>query len=201
FSIRVPSEATLVFSALGFSTREISVKGQTHLHVILNEDADQLDEVMVVAYGSQTKKSLVGSISSLDSKDIEKQQLTSVTEALQGTTPGVTVITSGGQPGSSPTIRIRGISSINADAGPLYVVDGVPFNGNLNSITPDQIESMNVLKDASSTALYGARGANGVILMTTKRGKYSSSLEVTATAVTGFSSPAVDLHEAEGAED
>src|SRR5690606_14396940 len=118
----------------------------------------------------QTKKSLVGSITSLGTETIESQQLTSVTQALQGTVAGVNVITAGGQPGTNPTVRIRGISSINANAGPLYVVDGVPFNGNLNSIIPDQIESMNVLKDASSTALYGSRGANGVILITTKRG-------------------------------
>ncbi|UGU17665.1 TonB-dependent receptor [Sinomicrobium kalidii] len=199
YTIRAATGDVLVFSYVGMQKQSITVGTSNQLDVMM-QPGNELDEVIVVAYGNQTKKSLVGSVSSLDSENIEAQQLTSVTQALQGTVPGVNVITSGGQPGSNPTIRIRGISSINANAGPLYVVDGVPFNGNLNSISPDQIESMNVLKDASSTALYGSRGANGVILITTKRGKFNSNLQVTATAVTGFSSPAVDLHEAEGAE-
>lgn len=192
----------LIFTYIGLKSQELKVTSlSSDLNVKMTTDAQTLDKVVVVAYGSQSRKSLVGSVASLDAGSIEKQQLTSVTQALQGTVSGVNVITSGGQPGTNPTIRIRGISSINADAGPLYVVDGVPFNGNLNTITPDQIESMNVLKDASSSALYGSRGANGVILITTKRGKLNSNLQVSASAVTGISSPAVKLYEAEGAAD
>ncbi|WP_461533070.1 SusC/RagA family TonB-linked outer membrane protein [Sinomicrobium sp.] len=200
YTIDVVVGDVLEFSYVGMQKQSITVGSSNRIDVVL-QHGNELDEVVVVAYGSQTKKSLVGSISSLGAETIEGQQLTSVTQALQGTVSGVNVITSGGQPGANPTVRIRGVSSINANAGPLYVVDGVPFNGNLNAISPDQIESMNVLKDASSTALYGSRGANGVILITTKRGKFNSNLQVTATAVTGFSSPAVELHEAEGAED
>lgn len=199
YTIKAAPGAVLVFSYVGLQKQSIAVGASSQIDVTM-QYGEALDEVIVVAYGNQTKKSLVGSISSLNSEDIEAQQLTSVTQVLQGTVPGVTVLTSGGQPGSNPTIRIRGISSINANSGPLYVVDGVPFNGNLNTISPDQIESMNVLKDASSTALYGSRGANGVVLITTKRGKYNSKLEVSATAVSGFSSPAVDLHQAEGVD-
>ena len=144
---------------------------------------------------------LVGSVTSLGAEKIEKQQLTSVTSAIQGTVAGVNVITSGGQPGTNPTIRIRGVGSINASAEPLIVVDGVPFNGNINSISGDQIESMNVLKDASSTALYGSRAANGVILITTKKGSFNSAPTLGFSAVTGFSNPAVELHDVIGTND
>ena len=199
YTIKATTGDILVFSYVGLQVQKSTVGAKDQIDIIM-QYGEELDEVIVVAYGNQTKKSLVGSISSLDSGDLETQQLTSATQALQGTVAGVNVVTSGGQPGSNPTIRIRGISSINASSEPLYVVDGVPFNGNLNTISPDQIESMNVLKDASSTALYGSRGANGVILITTKRGEFNSKLQITATAVSGFSSPAVDLHEAEGVE-
>ena len=200
YSINAKINDVLVFSYVGMAQQEITVESSNEVNVTMGAGTD-LDEVVVVAYGSQTKKSLVGSVTSLDSNTLGKQQLTSVTNAIQGTVAGVSVVNSGGQPGSNPTIRIRGISSINASAGPLYVVDGVPFNGNLNSISADQIESMNVLKDASSTALYGSRGANGVILITTKNGAYNSKTTISLSAVTGMSSQGVENHQVVRASD
>lgn len=201
FTIPASTKDILVFSFLGMETQTVSLGAQANLNISLKGNLNDLDEIVVVAYGSQTKKSLVGSVASLDAKTLEKQQLTSVTTALQGTVAGVSVVTAGGQPGSNPTIRIRGISSINANAGPLYVVDGVPFNGNLNTISADQIESMNVLKDASSTALYGSRGANGVVLITTKSGAYGGKTQVSASAIHGLSTPAVNAFDVVGAAD
>lgn len=200
YSISVASDKTLAFTYVGFTTQEIEVGLSNTIDVSL-EAGQELDEVVVVAYGTQTKKSLVGSVTSLGAETLEKQQLTTVTNAIQGTVSGVNVVTSGGQPGDNPTIRIRGIASINASADPLIVVDGVPFNGNINSISGDQIESMNVLKDASSTALYGSRAANGVILITTKKGSFNSAPQISLSAVTGFSSPAVELHDRIGTND
>ena len=199
YSIKVEEGDVIVFSYVGFSAQEREITASTSsLDVTLQVSADALDEVLVVAYGAQREKAIVGSVASLDSEVIQKQQLTSVTQAIQGNVPGVNILTSGGQPGENPTIRIRGVSSINASAEPLIVVDGAPYNGNINSISPDQIESMNVLKDASSTALYGSRGANGVIVITTKRGGYNTAPSINITATGGLSSPAVDLHETIG---
>lgn len=200
YSISVETGDILVFSYLGMSKIEMSVGSANVMDLTMESEMD-LNEVVVVAYGSQTKKSLVGSVTSLDSESLDKQQLTSVTNAIQGTVSGVNVITSSGQPGTNPTIRIRGIGSINASSDPLIIVDGVPFNGNINSISADQIASMNVLKDASSSALYGSRAANGVILITTKSGAYNTGTKVTFSAITGVSSPAVDYHKVLGTEE
>ena len=200
YSISAQQGQTLVFTYVGFEEQQKAIGVASTVNVEMTA-GEALDEVVVVAYGTQTKKSLVGSVTSLSAENLEKQQLTTVTGAIQGTVAGVNVITSGGQPGNNPTIRIRGIGSINASADPLIVVDGVPFNGNINTISADQIESMTVLKDASSTALYGSRAANGVILINTKKGSYNSAPKITLTAVTGFSSPAVDLHEVIGNND
>ncbi len=201
YSINTASGQILVFSYVGYATKSVTVGTSNTIDVTLGIDAAALDEVIVVAYGTQTQKSIVGSVTSLGSETLDKQQLTSVTSAIQGTVAGVNVITSGGQPGTNPTIRIRGIGSINASAEPLIVVDGVPFNGNINSISGDQIESMNVLKDASSTALYGSRAANGVILITTKKGSFNSQPTLNLSSVTGFSTPAVELHDLIGTDD
>ena len=131
------------------------------INVTLTSDS-ALDEVVVTAYGSQTKESVVGSVAVIGSEILEASKATSVTQALQGSVPGVNIISSGGIPGSNPIIRIRGVGSINASASPLIVVDNAPYAGNLNSLSQDQIESISVLKDASATALYGAAAANGV---------------------------------------
>lgn len=160
----------------------------------------KIEEVVVVAFGTQKKDAIVGSVATVDKKVLQNQQATSVVSALQGTVAGVNLITSGGQPGENPNLYIRGVGSINASTQPLIVVDGVPFNGNLNSIPQEQVESMSVLKDASSTALYGSRAANGVIVITTKKGRRNSAPTVSLTSLAGVSSPGVKLHETLNAE-
>ncbi|MBB4118911.1 TonB-linked SusC/RagA family outer membrane protein [Mesonia hippocampi] len=200
YSISANQGDVLEFSYVGFTSQEIKVGASNNISVSLKA-GEALKEVIVVAYGAQEERALVGSVVSLDNEVLEKQQLTSVTSAIQGNVPGVNLITSGGQPGTNPTIRIRGVGSINASADPLIIVDGSPFNGNINAISPDQVESMNVLKDAASTALYGSRGANGVIVITTKKGSFDAPTTLTLSAVTGFSDPAVKLHNVLGAED
>ena len=160
-----------------------------------------IEEVVVVAFGKQKKESIVGSVVSVDQSVISNQQATSVLTAIQGSVPGVNLISSGGQPGDTPAIRIRGFSSINAAQDPLIILDGAPFMGNINSISQDQIETMNVLKDASSTALYGSRGANGVIIITTKKGKRNQKPQLSLTALTGVSGMAVDMYPLVGAKE
>ncbi|KFF08284.1 SusC/RagA family TonB-linked outer membrane protein [Chryseobacterium luteum] len=154
----------------------------------------KIDEVVVVAFGKQKREALVGSVSVIDKKVLETQQLTSVTSAIQGSVPGVQLISAGGQPGENPQIKIRGTASINASTNPLIILDGVPYNGNINSISQDQVESINVLKDASSTSLYGSRGANGVILINTKKGRKNQKPRLEFSAQTGISSPAVKMY-------
>ncbi|WP_048505934.1 SusC/RagA family TonB-linked outer membrane protein [Chryseobacterium angstadtii] len=159
----------------------------------------KIDEVIVMAFGKQKKESLVGSVSVVDNKVLENQQLTAVTSAIQGSVPGVQVINST-DPGENPVIKIRGTGSINATTNPLIILDGVPYNGYISSISQDQVESINVLKDASSTSLYGSRAANGVILINTKKGKNSQPPKLEFSAQTGFSSTAVGIHKFVGAE-
>ena len=154
-----------------------------------------------MAYGKQKKEAIVGAISSVDSKVLKTQQATNVATALQGSTAGVNIYTTSGQPGASPQIYIRGVGSISASSYPLIILDGVPYNGNLNNISQDQIESMNVLKDAASSAVYGSRAANGVIVITTKNGKLNGKPTFNFTSLVGVSSRAVRLHKLLGAED
>ncbi len=194
FSLKATTGDVLVFSYVGMTTIEKTVGSSNTINVTM-AGSNLLEEVVVVAYGSQTKKSIVGAVTVVDSDIIDKQQVTSVTSALQGSVPGVNIISSGGQPGDNATIRIRGIGSINASQDPLIVVDGAAFNGNLNTISPDQIESLNVLKDASSTALYGSRGANGVILITTKKGRLGTPTKISLKSSVGISDQAVDYHD------
>lgn len=172
YSITAPSNAVLSVSFFGYVTVEENVAGRTSIDFVLQEDATNLDEVIVVAYGTATKSSFTGSASVVKSEEIEKQISSNVTTALAGTTPGVQVISSNGDPTSNaPTIRIRGIGSMSASTAPLIVVDGVPYDGAINDINPNDVESMSVLKDAAASAIYGHRGANGVVIITTKRGK------------------------------
>ncbi|WP_339918650.1 TonB-dependent receptor [uncultured Flavobacterium sp.] len=200
FSIQAKTGDVLVFSFVGLEDKSVTVGSSTSLNVKLQAMAKSLDEVVVVAYGKQTAKSIVGSVATIDSEVLLKQQATNVMTALQGSVAGVNIIAAGGMPGENPTIRIRGTGSINASSDPLIILDGAPFNGNLNSISSDQIESMSVLKDASSTALYGSRGANGVILITTKRGKYNTAPKVSLTSTLGFAGNAVPLHKMVGSD-
>jgi len=174
FTLHVPAgEATLVFSFVGMQTNELKVDpGKTNLQVTLQNNPKDLNEVVVVGYGTQKKADLTGSVASIKGSDLIKTPSTSVDQLLEGTMAGVQVITSSGQPGAGAQIVIRGQGSINADGNPLVVVDGIEYGdaGNLKQINPDDIATIDVLKDASATAIYGSRGANGVILITTKRG-------------------------------
>jgi len=171
YSLAVPINAqTLVFSFIGFRTEEILIEGRTKIDVSLTPEITVVDEVVVIAYGTSTRSSFTGSVGKVKADQIAKIQTASAAKALEGVAPGVQVTGGTGQPGSSANIRIRGIGSVNASSSPLYIVDGAPFDGSLNSINTSDIESISVLKDATSAALYGARGANGVIIITTKKG-------------------------------
>ena len=170
YSIRVPSEGTLVFSCIGYVIKEVQVGKGGFMSVSLEPDVEFIDETIVVAYGTATKSSFTGSASMIGTETISTRVTTDVSNALAGTAPGVQMISSSGDPASGgPAIRIRGIGSMSAGNSPLVVVDGIPYDGSLKDINPNDVESMSVLKDASASAIYGARGANGVILVTTKK--------------------------------
>ncbi|MCF0243367.1 MAG: SusC/RagA family TonB-linked outer membrane protein [Bacteroidaceae bacterium] len=171
FQIKVPSANTILeFSYIGMETRRIKAE-KNMPHVVLTPDNAQLDEVMVVAYGSAKKSTITGAVSSIKSDQIDVRPVSNVSAALEGTTSGVQINNSIGDPTVEPDIIIRGVGTVNGTTAPLYVVDGVPYNGSLNSLNPADIESISVLKDAASCALYGNRASNGVILVTTKRGR------------------------------
>nr|WKN34624.1 TonB-dependent receptor [Tunicatimonas sp. TK19036] len=187
YSINVPDEnATLVFSSIGYLAQEIEINGRSTIDITLEEDVQSLEEVVVVGYGTVKKSDLTGSVASVSSEEIKAVPVTTFDQALQGRAAGVKVVQTSGVPGGETNIRIRGTSSVNASSEPLYVIDGMLINSNggemsiggrgprigaLSTINPNDIESIEVLKDASATAIYGSRGANGVILITTKRGK------------------------------
>lgn len=190
YSISAPETAVLVFSSIGYVTTEVQVAGSAQHDVALSPDTQMLDETIVVAFGTATRESFTGSASVVKSSDIAKVQNSNVTRSLEGVVAGVQMTTSSGSLGSSPSIMIRGISSINAGSEPLYIVDGVPYSGDLNNINPNDIESMTVLKDAASNALYGARGANGVIMITTKKAKAGDAV-VNIDAKWGWNSKAL----------
>lgn len=181
----VPSNSTIVFSCIGFIEQEVEVNGRTKIDVILAADTESLDEVMVIAYGTAKKGTYTGSAASVGKDQFEMRPVTGITQALAGTTAGVQVGTSNGMPGSAPTIHIRGLGSFSASTTPLVVLDGMPYDGDISSINPNDIESITVLKDASSAALYGARAANGVLMINTKKGR-SDMLSVTASYSVGF---------------
>jgi TonB-linked SusC/RagA family outer membrane protein len=170
YSITVPGNSTLVFSYVGFDSREFPVNNMTNLDVTLTESALNLGEVVVVGYGSQKKKDLTGAVAVIGSKDLENRPNTIFGSSIEGKTAGVQVIRSSGQPQAGFTLRVRGTSSITSGSDPIYIVDGVQTY-NTSEINPDDIESFTILKDASSAAIYGSSGANGVVLITTKRGK------------------------------
>ena len=208
FSLKLKSDkAILVVSFIGFTTKEISVGGQTNLTIKLEEDSAKLEEVVVVGYGSVKKKDLTGAIVSVGAEKLEGRSNSNVLQSLAGQATGVQITQSQGAPGLAPTVKVRGASSINAGTTPLYVIDGIPledsstnstdtgittasnlsFNRNpLNFINPNDIESIDILKDASSAAIYGSRGANGVVIITTKQGK-AGKTKIDATLETGFS--------------
>ena len=168
YSIEVSEEATLVYSFIGFQSKEVPVEGQSTINVVLSEDVTDLEEVVVVGYGVQKKKLVTGATLQVKGEDIERMNNTSPLQALQGRTPGVNISSTSGQPGADMKVTIRGLGTIG-NAGPLYIIDGI--EGDISTIAPSDIESIDVLKDAASAAIYGSQAANGVVLVTTKTGK------------------------------
>ncbi len=206
----VPDDGTLVFSYIGYANQEIAVNGQTTIDVTLEEDAQALDEVVIIGYGTTTVKDATGAVSAVQSEDFNKGIISSPEQLIQGKTPGVQISQSSGEPGAGISLRIRGSASVRGNNSPLFVVDGVPVSNEsvsaegadvgvgssgsknpLNFLNPNDIESMSILKDASATAIYGSRGANGVVVITTKSGKtggmdgqwdFSSNLNIATIA-------------------
>ena len=200
FSLSVPAGSkTLRITYVGMEPLEVAVSGKP-LRIQLRTDANDIDEVVVVAYGTQKKTSLTGSIQEVKSEAIELRPTSSVASALEGSVTGVQVNSTYGNPGSDPTIRIRGIGTVNGNSDPLYVVDGVPYGGNISDLNPADIESMSVLKDAASAALYGNRASNGVILITTKKGK-QGRLNITLDIKQGTYSRGIPEYERLGVRD
>ncbi len=183
FSVTVPDNAILVISYLGYQTQEVAVAGKTEINVVLVEQAGNLNEVVVVGYTTQRKKDLTGAVSLINAKDINAIPVGGVDQILQGKAAGVAVTQNTGAPGDGINVIIRGVGTINGIA-PLYIIDGVPTQNGINEISPNDIESINILKDASSAAIYGARAAGGVVIITTKRGK-SGKTQLNFNAYTG----------------
>ena len=194
FSMTVPSNGILVFSSIGYHTVEVPVEGRRTINVTLDPDTETLKETIVVAFGTSTKEAFTGSAKVLDDETLAQSQVSNVTNALAGQVAGVQLVSTSGAPGSSATIQVRGVSSVYAGNDPLIIVDGAPFDGDMNNIAPSDIESMTVLKDAASNALYGARGANGVIMITTKKGKQGQAL-VSFDAKVGVNTNALQEYE------
>jgi len=196
YVINVPSNGTLVVSFLGYTTATVAVNGRTVVDIPLSVDVESLEETVVVGYGTTTKKSFTGSVTSVKSEKIESQVAANVTTALAGSAAGVQVIASSGDPtGSSPTIRIRGVGTMSASSSPLYVLDGVPYSGSVSDINPNDVESMTVLKDAAASAIYGSRAANGVVLITTKKGSSGNLPNVKFDAKWGSNSRLVPQYD------
>jgi TonB-dependent starch-binding outer membrane protein SusC len=194
YSVQVPEDATLVFSFVGYSTREVQVNNRSVIDIVLQTDVAELSEVVVIGYGQQEVRDATGSVASVKAKDFNQGLISSPEQLIQGKTAGVQITTASGEPGAGVNIRIRGTSSVRGGNNPLFVIDGVPLAGNeisggaadigrgkgsaknpLNFLNPSDIESIDILKDASATAIYGSRGANGVVLITTKSGKGQSN--------------------------
>lgn len=216
FSLSVEDNSVLTVSFIGYIQQRVPVKGNASLKIKLNEDLQNLDEIVVVGYGSMKKSDLTGSVVSLKAEDINSPTNSSLVQMMQGRAAGVTITQSSAQPGGAAEVRIRGISSVNASKTPLYVIDGFPVdntnfypgsgdvfdapkNDPLNSINPSDIESMEVLKDASATAIYGSRAANGVILITTKKGK-AGKPRITLNSSFGMQTIAKRFHFLNGSE-
>lgn len=186
YSITVAPDAVLVFNYVGYALQEVPVNGRTLVNVVLEEDMLRLDEVVVVGYGAVRKSDVTGAITSVDVAGLREVAASSISQSLQGKTAGVEIQNIGAKPGANSQIRIRGNRSLTASNDPLLIVDGIPYSGSLSDIASDDVESMEILKDASATVIYGSRGANGVIIITTKRGK-AGQLRVNYNGYTGVS--------------
>ena len=196
YSISVPSDATLVYSCMGMIEKAVAVGGRERIDVALETDVNVLDDVLVVAYGTASKESFTGSAETIRGDKLRDRSVADVSKMLDGQMSGVMTTSGSGQPGSGSGIMIRGFGSINASSSPLIVVDGIPYDGSLNSLNPNDIESISVLKDASAGALYGSRGANGVVIVTTKRGDSTEDrITVDFTARLGVNSMAIPPYE------
>lgn len=200
FSLSAPADGTLSVSFIGYETMQEAIAGKTWISFSLKEDTHAIDDVIVVAYGTTKKESFTGSVAVVKSEELEHRKVANVTKAIDGLAPGVQATSGSGQPGSGSTIVIRGFGSINASSTPLYVVDGIPYDGAISAINPDDIASISILKDASASVLYGARGANGVVLINTKKGN-SDETVVDLKINVGVSSRAIPRYETVGAKD
>jgi len=204
YSIEVSSKVTLEFSYIGFETQTVNIDGQTIINITMELSSETMDEVVVVGYGSQKRKDVTGAVTSINNDVLKDRPITNIEMALQGQAPGLSISSTGGQPGAATKMNIRGISSVSGSSQPLIVIDGFPLSevstsggGNLEGfssqmsgfsyINPDDIASIEVLKDASATAIYGNRGANGVIMITTKKGKKKGESGITFNTYLGIS--------------
>jgi TonB-linked SusC/RagA family outer membrane protein len=194
YSINVSQGAQLVFSYLGFESRIVRVGAGNVINVSLEVDAQALDEVIVTAYGTSTKEAFTGSASVISEKQLALRNVTSPIAALEGNATGVQFTSASGQPGSSPGIVIRGVGTLTGNSDPLFIVDGVQYEGALNTINQEDIASFTILKDAASTSLYGSRAANGVVLITTKSGT-RGAIKVTASTQSGLVSSGVPFYD------
>lgn len=191
FSIVIPNSVrTLRITSVGFDNADVNIDGKSTINVTLINADSRLDEVVVVAYGTAKKETFTGSAAKISDKDIKNRTLTNVANAIIGAAPGIQTTTANGQPGSAPAIRIRGFGSISASSEPLYVVDGVPFTAAIANINMDDVESVSVLKDAATTSLYGSRAANGVVMITTKKGRKGAG-NISVKYNTSYSSRAI----------
>ena len=188
YQINVPKGSTLVFSYIGFASKEVAIGSQNVINVVLSEDTQALDEVVVVAYGTRKKGTISGSVGVIKADVLENVPVASFDQALQGKATGLQVLANSGEPSAPASFQIRGVNSINAGTTPLFILDGIAISSNdFSAINPNDIENISVLKDASSTSIYGARAANGVIVITTKRGKMGDKGKINVRAQYGFS--------------
>lgn len=194
YTLSAPVNGTLVVTFVGFEPQQLPIAGKTRINVTMKEDAQAIDDVIVVAFGTAKKEAFTGSAAVIKSDEIAKVQTSNVATALVGSVAGVQTSSTSGDLGKTPSIRVRGFGSINAGKEPLWIVDGMPYEGDLNNLNTNDIESMTVLKDAASNALYGARGANGVIMVTTKKAK-SGDAVVTIDAKWGVNSKALEEYD------
>lgn len=201
FKLSVPANAKIIiFSLLDYETQEVAIGNRSTLNVTMISSSKALEEVVVVAYGTQKRESITGSVSKIGAEQLENRLTTNLSQALAGAAPGIAATSGNGQPGSSAALRIRGFGSVNASSAPLYVVDGFPYGGAIGDLNTNDIESISLLKDASSTALYGARAANGVVLITTKKGK-AGTPKINVFVNTGFSERGIAEYDRVGAYD
>jgi len=193
FRLNVASaNSLLIISYIGYESQEISLRGITNINVQLKEKNSQLDDLVVIGYGAQKKRDLTGAVAQIKAEDIRGFAVTGFDQAIQGKVAGVTVVNNSGEPGGNVSIKIRGVGSINGNSDPLYILDGIPSEGGLNAINPNDIETIDIMKDASAAAIYGSRASNGVVIITTRRGKVGK-FQIDLDAYTGTQSMSKQL--------